>query len=140
MIQNARIFVGNGKVIESGAVLVRGGKIAEVYDGSFPDAKTLNAEPIDAAGKTVLPGLIDMHVHLGAPGGFYDDWSKYDPNKAYEHALESYLYCGVTAVRSAGDKVDDMLKLRAAVQQRRKARVRTLSLRTALYRGRWTRN
>ena len=112
LIQNARIFVGNGKVIESGAVLVKGGKIAEVYDGSFPDAKTLNAEPIDAAGKTVLPGLIDVHVHLGAPGGFYDDWSKYDANKAYERALEAYLYCGVTAVRSAGDKLDDMLKLR----------------------------
>ena len=112
MIQNARIFVGNGKVIESGAVLVKGGKIDEVYDGTFPDAKSLNAEPIDAAGKTVLPGLIDMHVHLGAPGGFYDDWSKYDPKKAYEHALESYLYCGVTAVRSVGDKLDDMLKLR----------------------------
>ena len=70
LIQNARIFVGNGKVIESGAVLVKGGKIAEVYDGSFPDAKTLNAEPIDAAGKTVLPGLIDMHVHLGGSGRF----------------------------------------------------------------------
>jgi imidazolonepropionase-like amidohydrolase len=112
LIQNARIFVGNGKVIESGAVLVRGGKIAEVYDGSFPAAKTLNAEAIDAAGKTVLPGLIDMHVHLGGPGGFYDDWSKYDPTKANERALESYLYCGVTAVRSVGDKVDEMLKLR----------------------------
>lgn len=112
LIQNARIFVGNGKVIESGAVLVKGGKIAEVYDGTFPDAKTLKAEPIDAAGKTVLPGLIDMHVHLGGPGGFYDDWSQYDPNKAGERALEAYLYCGVTAVRSAGDKVDDMLKLR----------------------------
>ncbi len=112
LIQNARIFVGNGKVIESGAVLVKGGKIAEVYDGAFPDAKKLNAEPIDAAGKTVLPGLIDMHVHLGGPGGFYDDWSKYDPNKACERELEAYLYCGVTAVRSAGDKVDDMLKLR----------------------------
>ncbi|HSU87149.1 MAG TPA: amidohydrolase family protein [Chthoniobacterales bacterium] len=111
LIQNARIFVGNGKVIESGAVLVRGGKIAQVYDGTFPDAKQLNAEPIDAAGKTVLPGLIDMHVHLGAPGGFYDDWSKFDPQKSYERELESYLYCGVTAVRSAGDKVDDMVKL-----------------------------
>ncbi len=113
LIQNARIFVGNGKVIESGAVLVKGGKIAEVYDGNFPDAKKLNAEAIDAAGKTVLPGLIDMHVHLGAPGGFYDDWSKFDPQKAYERELEAYLYCGVTAVRSAGDKVDEMLKLRA---------------------------
>ena len=112
LIQNARIFVGNGKVIESGAVLVKGGKITEVYDGTFPDAKTLKAEPIDAAGKTVLPGLIDMHVHLGGPGGFYDDWSQYDPNKACERALEAYLYCGVTAVRSAGDKVEDMLKLR----------------------------
>ncbi len=113
LIQNARIFVGNGKVIESGAVLVRGGKIAEVYDGKFPEAKALNAEPVDAAGKTVLPGLIDVHVHLGGPGGFYDDWTKFDPAKANERALEAYLYCGITAVRSAGDKVDDMLKLRA---------------------------
>ena len=112
LIQNARIFVGHGKVIESGAVLVRGGKIAEVYDGTFPDAKTLNAEAVDAAGKTVLPGLIDIHVHLGGPGGFYDDWTKFDPTKSNERELEAYLYCGITAVRSAGDKVDDMLKLR----------------------------
>jgi imidazolonepropionase-like amidohydrolase/ABC-type polysaccharide/polyol phosphate export permease len=113
LIQNARIFVGNGKVIESGAVLVRQGKIAEVYDGTFPDAKKLNAEAVDAAGKTVLPGLIDMHVHLGGPGGMYDDWTKFDPQKSCERELESYLYCGITAVRSVGDKVDDMLKLRA---------------------------
>ncbi len=112
LIQNARIFVGNGKVIESGAVLVRGGKIAEIYEGSSPDAKSLNAEAIDAAGKTVLPGLIDMHVHLGGPGGFYEDWSKFDPQKSAERELEAYLYCGITAVRSAGDKVDEMLKLR----------------------------
>ncbi len=113
LIQNARIFVGNGKVIESGAVFVKDGKIAEVYDGTFPDAKKLNAEAIDAAGKTVLPGLIDVHVHLGGPGGFYDDWSKFDPEASSERELEAYLYCGITAVRSAGDKVDDMLKLRA---------------------------
>ena len=51
-------------------------------------------------------------MHLGGPGGFYDDWSKYDPQKSSERELEAYLYCGITAVRSAGDKVDDMLKLR----------------------------
>lgn len=112
LIQNARIFVGNGKVIESGAVLVRGGKIDNVYEGSFPDAKSLNAEPIDAAGKTVLPGLIDVHVHLGASGGFPADFLRFDPSKAAERALESYLYCGVTAVRSVGDRLDYMLKLR----------------------------
>ncbi len=113
LIQNARIFVGNGKVIESGAILLKGGRIAEVYEGSFPDAQTLNAEAVEAAGKTVLPGLIDVHVHLGGPAGFYDDWSKFDPEASAERELEAYLYCGVTAIRSAGDKVDDLLKLRS---------------------------
>jgi imidazolonepropionase-like amidohydrolase/ABC-type multidrug transport system permease subunit len=112
LIQNARIFVGNGKVIESGALLVRAGKIDNIYEGRFPDAKSLNAEPIDAAGKTVLPGLIDVHVHLGATGGFPEDFMKFDQNKASERALKSYLYCGVTAVRSAGDRLDSMLELR----------------------------
>src|SRR3977135_3847354 len=93
LIQNGRIFVGNGKVIESGAVLVRHGKIDNVYEGSFPDAKSLNAEPLDAAGKTVLPGLIDVHVHLGASGGFPEDLTKFDPAKTAERALEAYLYC-----------------------------------------------
>ena len=112
LIQNARIFVGDGRVIESGSVLIRQGKIAEIYEGSAPDAKSLKAEAIEAAGKTVLPGLIDVHVHLGASGGFYDEQSKsYDPKNA-EHELQAYLYSGVTAVRSAGDSVDDMLKLR----------------------------
>jgi len=112
LIQNARIFVGTGKVIESGSILVRDGKIAEIYEGTAPEAKTLKAELVDAAGKTVLPGLIDMHVHLGATGGFYDDWSKFDQEKATERELEAYLFSGVTAVRSAGDSVGPMLKLR----------------------------
>ncbi|MBA2586930.1 MAG: amidohydrolase family protein [Chthoniobacterales bacterium] len=112
LIQNVRIFVGNGKVIESGAVLVQKGRIAAVYDSSFPDAKSLNAEPVEAAGKTILPGLIDVHVHLGSTGGFYDDWSKFDAKAAAERELEAYLYSGVTAVRSAGDAVDTMLQLR----------------------------
>ena len=112
VIQNARIFVGDGKVIESGSVLIRGGKIAEIYEGTAPTAKELKAEPIEAAGKTVLPGLIDVHVHLGASGGFYDDQNKgFDPKNA-EHELQAYLYSGVTAVRSAGDTLSDMLKLR----------------------------
>ena len=112
LIQNARIYVGNGKVIESGSVLIKQGKIAEIYEGSAPDAKTVKADTIEAAGKTVLPGLIDAHVHLGAGGGFYDDWSKFDPNKAADREMAAYLFCGITAVRSAGDAVETMLNLR----------------------------
>ena len=72
LIRDARLFIGDGNVIEQGAVLVKDGKIAEIYTGSAPDPKTLKAEAIDAAGKTLMPGLIDVHVHLGSPGGFYD--------------------------------------------------------------------
>ena len=112
LIQNARVFVGDGKVIESASILIKGGKIAEIYEGNAPDPKTLKADVVEAAGKTVLPGLIDVHVHLGASGGFLDDFSKFDPKKAVERELQSYLFCGVTSVRSAGDAVDDMLKAR----------------------------
>ncbi|MFL6595351.1 MAG: amidohydrolase family protein, partial [Chthoniobacterales bacterium] len=112
LIENARIFVGNGKVIESGSVLVRKGKIEKVFEGSAPTAKSLNAEAIEAAGKTVLPGLIDMHVHLGATGGFYDDVAKTLDPKSAQRELEAYLYSGVTAVRSAGDDLSRMQKLR----------------------------
>ena len=112
LIRDARIFVGDGNVIESGSVLVRKGRIEKIYPAPAPDPKTLNAEPIEAAGKTVLPGLIDAHVHLGSTGGFYDDWSRFDPKKAIEQALKAYLFCGVTAVRSAADQVDQLLEVR----------------------------
>ena len=115
LIRGARVFVGDGKVIESGSVLVRGGKIAEVYEDAGPDPKTLKAETVEAAGKTVLPGLIDVHVHLGAPGGFYPDMSKYDAEKAMLRNLEAYLYSGVTTVRSVGDGLDAILKVRSTV-------------------------
>jgi imidazolonepropionase-like amidohydrolase len=112
LIQNGRVFVGDGKVIESASVLIKGGKIAEIYEGNAPDAKTLKADVLEAAGKTILPGLIDVHVHLGATGGFIEDWTKFDSKKAIEREMQAYLFSGVTAVRSAGDAVDDMLKVR----------------------------
>jgi imidazolonepropionase-like amidohydrolase/ABC-type multidrug transport system permease subunit len=115
LIRGARIFIGDGKVIENGSVLVRGGKIAEIYEGEGPDPKTLKAETVEAAGKTILPGLIDVHVHLGGPGGFYSDMSKYDPEKAMQRNLAAYLYSGVTTVRSVGDMLDSILKLRSTV-------------------------
>jgi imidazolonepropionase-like amidohydrolase/ABC-type multidrug transport system permease subunit len=112
LFRGARIIVGDGAVIENGSVLVKGGKIAEIYDGISPDAKTLKAEPIEAAGKTLMPGLIDAHVHLGAPGGVPDYSKGYNAEEAMRRELASYLYSGVTAVRSLGDATDTLLKVR----------------------------
>lgn len=113
LIRNARIFTGEGKVIESGSVLIRNGKIEEIYEEQAPDPKVLKAEVIEGAGKTVLPGLIDVHVHLTAPGGtFTDAKSMADPEKYMQRELAAYLYSGITAVKSAGDFTEDVLKLR----------------------------
>ena len=61
VIGNARINDGTGSVLEQGTVVVRDGIIASV------SATVAEAEApiyIDAAGMTVLPGLIDTHRHL----------------------------------------------------------------------------
>jgi imidazolonepropionase-like amidohydrolase len=115
LFQNARIFVGNGTVIRNGAVLIRKGKIAQVFDSPPADTKSLDAEVVDAAGKTLIPGLIDMHVHIGAPGGVYQDPAKYaDPNAA-RRRLAAYLYSGITTVRSTGDWLNQSLDLKSEI-------------------------
>lgn len=89
LIRGPRIFTGE-RVIAAGGLLIRDGRIAEVYD-SVPPEKDARAEVMEAAGKTLLPGLIDARVHLAMLDG------------GMERKLAAYLYCGVVAVRSVGD-------------------------------------
>ncbi len=111
-VENVRVFVGDGRVIDQGRVLVRNGRIVEVIPqaGAPP---LLETELINGAGKTLLPGLIDMHVHLGASGLPKYDANEKDPEA---HRLMAYLYCGVTAVRSVGDWLDRSLAARRRVE------------------------
>ncbi|HZQ54653.1 MAG TPA: ABC transporter permease [Bryobacteraceae bacterium] len=108
LFQNAKIFVGDGTVIPNGSVLVRNQKIAQVFTTPPEDPKSLNAEVVDAAGKTLLPGLIDMQVHLDASGGVHSD-------SGIKRRLAAYLYSGITAVRSTGDPPEIVSKLAQAV-------------------------
>ncbi len=93
LIHDARIFVDDGRVIERGSVLVQEGKIGKIFDGDGPDAKAVNADVIEAAGKTLLPGLIDGRVLLSASGLLANDP---DQDAAIDHELAAYLYSGVT--------------------------------------------
>ena len=115
LIRNARIFTGDGKVIENGAVLIRDGKIAGVYEGAGPDPDRLKAEIVEGAGKTLLPGLIDTHIHLAASGGIATDSRDYDIERTMLHSAAALLYSGVTAARSVGDGLDASLKLRKSI-------------------------
>jgi imidazolonepropionase-like amidohydrolase/ABC-type multidrug transport system permease subunit len=115
LYRNAKVFVGDGRIIEQGAVLVRKGRIDAVFDGPGPDESSVRAEVIEASGKTILPGLIDVHVHVGAPGGVYGDIKEMAAERISERALAQYLYSGVTAVKSTGDTLDGSLALRTRI-------------------------
>jgi len=61
-IVNANIYTGAGQEIRGGTVVMDGGKISAVGQGVTPPA---GAQVIDAAGRWVTPGVIDIHSHLG---------------------------------------------------------------------------
>lgn len=116
LIRNARIFTGDGKIIENGSVLVRDGKIDSVYEqGAAPDPEKIRADVVEGAGKTLLPGLIDVHVHVTSSGGMFGSSENFDEDKAILHSAAALLYSGVTAARSTGDGLDASLKARAAI-------------------------
>lgn len=60
---NARIITMKGdEVIEGGTIVVDGNRIVAVGKGiNVPT----DAKVIDAAGKTIMPGIVDVHAHLG---------------------------------------------------------------------------
>ncbi len=63
---NARIVAVDGSNIAEGTLVVHQGRIVSVGAGAGIPA---NAVRIDARGKTIMPGLVDTHSHIGGGGG-----------------------------------------------------------------------
>ena len=65
---NARIIPVSGPAIEQGVLLVQDGKIKAVGDARAVRLSS-DVQRIDVAGKTIMPGLIDSHSHIGGGSG-----------------------------------------------------------------------
>lgn len=65
---NARIIPIVGQPIEQGVLLVQDGKIKAVGDARSVRLSS-DVEKIDMTGKTIMPGLIDSHSHIGGGSG-----------------------------------------------------------------------
>ena len=63
LIKNAHIVSPADELDNVADVLIKDGKIAEIAENITSDGKV-----IDAEGLTLIPGLVDMHVHLRDPG------------------------------------------------------------------------
>ena len=71
-IKNALTLNAASGDLEKKHVRIENGSIAEWLDGAS-EPNTAGAEVIDASGKLISPGLIDMHVHLREPGFEYKE-------------------------------------------------------------------
>ncbi len=114
LLSGARLFLGDGRVVEAGELLIEDGAIAALGPvGSLESAAQYNR--LDLSGKTILPALIDAHAHIGYQGR--DDWGadQYTVDNIVDN-LEQYAYYGFAAVFSAGSDSPD---LAAAVESRR---------------------
>jgi imidazolonepropionase-like amidohydrolase len=63
LVRGATVHTATGAAIPNGSVLIRAGKIVAVGASVAPPP---GARIIDAAGKVVIPGMIDNHSHIGA--------------------------------------------------------------------------
>ncbi len=69
LIQNGRVIDPANKIDKVQDILIEDGRIAKLGTG----LKAAGAETIDANGKLVVPGLVDIHVHLRDPGLEYKE-------------------------------------------------------------------
>ena len=105
---NVRIVDGNGgSPVENGTIVIEGQKIVAVGPASGITIPP-NARRIDENGKTAIPGLADMHVHL--TGG----WDGVSADMlGYQRYMNALLYAGVTTVLDTGNVESYVLQLRA---------------------------
>jgi imidazolonepropionase-like amidohydrolase len=113
LVENVTLIDGTGRPPVAAAwVLVEDDRIRLISRGPIdPPAET---QRIDGAGKYLIPGLMDLHIHLQGsvevtPEGLMT--SSKDMSKGIR-ALHSYLYAGVTSVYDAGNVPDYILALR----------------------------
>ncbi|MGZ8354397.1 MAG: Xaa-Pro dipeptidase [Allosphingosinicella sp.] len=114
------IDVLTGRVVEEPVVVITDGRIASVVGrGGARPIIPAGAKRIDLPGKTLLPGLIDMHVHLDSPadiGGYrgleYTDsfWAMTAVGNA-----RAMLDAGFTTVRNVGSGNRNDVGLKQAI-------------------------
>lgn len=114
LITNARVITGTGEVLVAASVVVANGRIVSVSAGTVE----VEAErEIDAAGMTVMPGLIDTHRHLlnpprAASAEALDQWM--DEN--LPSILGGLLADGITTTISLGDYFPAILEVRRRLE------------------------
>jgi len=108
-----------GKYVERPLVIIEDGRVVSV--GKAGDAAPAGAEQVSLPGVTLLPGLIDMHVHLTSAGK-YGGYRPYEFTDSFWTAVgvanaKTTLEAGFTTVRNVGTAFYADVGLREAIDE-----------------------
>ncbi|HJO39625.1 MAG: amidohydrolase family protein [Vicinamibacterales bacterium] len=106
----ARIIDGTGNAIDAGVLVVRDGRV-EAVGAAESVSVPVGAEEIDLTGRTIMPGLINAHGHVGATRGLESNPDLYTRENLL-HQLDLYARYGITTVFSLGGDGQDGFDLR----------------------------
>jgi imidazolonepropionase-like amidohydrolase len=113
IVRGVTLIDGNGGApLANATVVVEGTRITQVSVGAV--AAPAGAQVIDGRGKFLIPGLIDVHIHLAGGSG---NRANTQPITAQQElagvrALHTFLYAGVTTVFDAGNQGTFIFALR----------------------------
>ncbi len=123
VITGGRIFDGTGAAVRNGSIVIERNMITEILPPGSRDWPR-NANVIDVAGKTVMPGLIAMHEQITKakgvinPGPNVKTYAVLGTINAYER-LKWYIESGITSIRDIGSHGDIPFRLKDLVLQNR---------------------
>ena len=113
IFDNVTLIDGTGRAaLEEMSVVVKDGRFSRIAPSEV--LGEISGERIDGTGKYLIPGLMDMHIHLkGGVTVTEQGLREADGNRDVGlGALASYLYSGVTAVYDSGNNPDYIYDLR----------------------------
>ena len=111
VLKNFTLIDGTGHApVAHAAMILNNGRIQWVGPVARLKAPP-SAQVVDLQGKYVMPGIIDLHVHLGATIGLSQNEKFFTPENV-EKDLKTYASYGVTTVLSMGTDKDSIFKIR----------------------------
>src|SRR4029079_1316190 len=106
LFEGARIITGEGGVIENGAFVIENGRFTAAGRRDDVPAPT-GGTRVDLTGKTVMPALVDGHVHMGYRRGLDFGTNNYTQENLTD-TLNRFAYYGVAAILEAGTARSDL--------------------------------